>query len=167
MAYSNKYYACFDGDNDINYYRLLTAWSENEHHEFTFNDAHALTQARDTSSEETIKRSLRERLKNSKALVVLVGKNTKNLYKFVRWEIEQAIAMGLPIIVVNINKKRSMDNDLCPPILRTTLAVHISFEQKIIGYAMKDWLTSVEIHKKNGDQCPCIYTDSVYKNLGL
>lgn len=167
MAYRNKFYACFDGDNDIIYYRLLTAWNENDNIEFSFNDAHALSQARDSSSEETIKRSLKERLKNSKALVVLVGKNTKNLYKFVRWEIEQAIGMDLPIIVVNLNKKRYMDEELCSPILKNALAVHISFEQKIIGFAMTDWLISLQAHKRNAHNGPVYYFDSVYKNLGL
>ena len=36
--------------------------------------------------------------------MVLVGEKTKNLYKFVRWEIELAIKLGLPIIVANLNK---------------------------------------------------------------
>lgn len=167
MAYRNKYYACFDGDTDIHYYYLLTAWSANQDHEFNLYDAHALSQARDSSSEETIKRSLRERLRNSKALIVLVGESTKNLYKFVRWEIEVAISYNLPIIVVNLNGKRAMDDTLCPPILRTELAVHIPFKQSIIWHAMNDWLISVNRHKRDGYKGPCYYLDSVYNSLGL
>lgn len=167
MPYRNKYYACFDGDSDINYYRLLTAWSANQDYEFNLYDAHALSQARDSSSEETIKRSLRERLRNSKALIVLVGENTKNLYKFVRWEIEVAISYNLSIIVVNLNGKRTLDDVLCPPILKTELAIHIPFKKEIIWYAMKNWLSTDINHRKNGIKEPRIYNDSVYKSLGL
>lgn len=167
MAYRNKFYACFDGDNDIQYYRLLTAWSANENHEFNLYDAHALSQARDSSSEETIKRSLRERLKNSKALIVIVGKNTRNLFKFVRWEMEVALDYDMPIIVVNINNKRRLDDALCPPIIRDELAIHISFEQKIIWHAMNNWPSSHAKYRIQGEKGDYYYSDSVYQSLGL
>ncbi|HEU0228738.1 MAG TPA: hypothetical protein VFQ86_13445 [Arachidicoccus soli] len=48
-------YACFDGDNDIHYYRLMQAWHKNERFYFTFINAHDITQAREASTEETIK----------------------------------------------------------------------------------------------------------------
>ena len=98
MAYRNKTYVAFDGDNDMSYYRMMTAWSANENVSFNFYNAHDLNSARDTSSEQQIKRQLRERMKNSKLFILLVGEKTKNLYKFVRWEIEQALVMELPII---------------------------------------------------------------------
>lgn len=167
MAYRNKFYVCFDGDNDIIYYRLLTAWSENQNHEFNLYDAHALSQARDSSTEETIKRSLRERLKNSKALIVLIGKNTKNLYKFVRWEMEVALEYGLPIIAVNLNGKRQIDNVFCPPIIRDELVIHISFHQKIIWHAMNNWVDFHYKAKREGKSGPFLYNDGIYKSLGI
>ena len=36
-------------------------------------------------------------MKNASAVVVLVGEKTKNLYKYVRWELELALELGLPI----------------------------------------------------------------------
>lgn len=62
-------------------------------------------------------------MSNSKIFVLLVGEGTRNLYKFVRWEIEQAIKSDLPIIVVNLPKTpggegKSMDSDRCPKIAR-------------------------------------------------
>jgi len=103
MAYKNKTYVCFDADNDIHYYRLMTAWKENDKIAFNFHNAHEINNLRDGSSEETIKRKLRERLENTKVLVVLIGEHTKNLYKYVRWEIEYAIENNIPIIGVNLN----------------------------------------------------------------
>ena len=60
---------------------------------------------------------------NSKVFVLLVGEKTRFLYRFVRWEIELAIKKDLPIIVVNLNNKRTIDRSLCPAIARDTLAI--------------------------------------------
>lgn len=160
-------YTCFDGDNDIRYYRLMQAWHENENFDFTFVNAHDITQARDTSTEETIKRSLRTRLNSSDVLIVLVGDSTKNLFKFVRWEIEVAIEKNMPIIVVNLNKKRYIDSELCPPILRNTLAIHIPFAHKIVDFAIKYWPRWHKTYQQNGKTGPFYYEQSVYTNLGI
>src|SRR5690606_37886572 len=132
-------YVCFDGDKDIHYYRLMTAWNENTRFNFNFKNAHEITQARDSSTEETIKRSLRLRLRASDILIVLVGESTKNLYKYVRWEIEVAIELGLAIIVVNLNGKKQLDHERCPAILRNISAIHIPFGLAIIDYAIRTW----------------------------
>jgi len=68
MAYRSKTYIAFDGDNDIRYYRLMTAWAANEKFEMNFVNAHDLNFAWDTSEEESVKRQLRERFANSKLL---------------------------------------------------------------------------------------------------
>jgi nucleoside 2-deoxyribosyltransferase len=159
-------YACFDGDTDIHYYRLMTAWHENEKFDFTFINAHDITQARDTSTEESIKASLRKRLNASDILIVLVGERTKNLYKFVRWEIEVAIEKGMPIIAVNLNKAKSRDNDRCPAILRDALAIHVPFSSKIVNYAIKNWPQQHATYRKVGDTGAYHYNESVYTNLG-
>ena len=167
MAYRNKTYVCFDADNDIRYYRLMTAWKENERIAFNFHNAHEINNLRDGSSEATIKRKLRERLQNTKVLVVLIGEHTKNLYKYVRWEIEYAIEKDIPIIAVNLNKKKRKDDKLCPPLLRGELAIHIPFGQKIIDYALNHWPSSHVSHRKNGDTGAYYYKDSVYAGLNL
>lgn len=110
MPYRNKTYVCFDGDNDYHYYSLMKAWKQNDGLPFNFFDAHDLNAARDTSLTESIRRQLRERLNNSKILVVLIGENTRYLYRFVRWEMEQALDLGLPIIGVNLNGLRQQDS---------------------------------------------------------
>lgn len=160
-------YACFDGDNDILQYRLMTAWDANDKFDFKFVNAHELTQARDTSTEESIKSSLRKRLNASDILVVLVGEKTKNLYKFVRWEIEVAIEKGMPIIAVNLNKSKTRDNDRCPAILRNALAIHVPFGSKIVNYAIKNWPAQYAAHTKKGDTGAYYYDESIYTGLGL
>lgn len=155
-------YVCFDGDKDIYNYRLMTAWNANSRFVFNFNNAHDLTQSRDTSTEETIKRSLKTRLKASDTLIVLIGESTKNLYKFVRWEIEVAIELGLSIIAVNLNGLRDLDYERCPAILRNTSAIHVSFNPAIINHAINFW---PPVHKNYNS--PKIYSQETYNSLGL
>ena len=103
MPYRNKTFVSFDGDNDMPYYRLMCAWKQNDNIPFNFYNAHDLNYARDSSHEESIKVQLRIRMQNSKEFILLIGEKTRYLYKFVRWEIEQALARELPIIAVNLN----------------------------------------------------------------
>ena len=167
MAYRNKTYICFDGDNDMLYYNLMKAWKQNDNTEFNFYNAHDLNHALDTSMEETIKRKLRERLNNTKMFVVLLGEHTKYLTKFVRWKMEQAKKMELPIIVVNLNNKRTVDNDRFPSALNDYITVSIPFKAKIMQYALENWESSFNYYKNNNKVDKYIYKDSVYSELGL
>lgn len=166
MAYRNKTYICFDGDTDISYYRLMQAWKDNENHDFNFHNAHDLNTARDSSQEESIKQQLRERFANSKLLIVLIGEKTKLLTKFVKWEMEVALKLGLPIVGVNLNGARKQD-DRCPPAIKSELAIYVPFRQKIVAYAMDRWPDSHKKHRKNSESGPYYYQDSVYESLGL
>lgn len=147
MQYTNKTYVAFDADKDIHYYHLMKAWKNSQHISFNFYDAHNINSARDTSTEETIKTRLRERMSNAKAFILLIGEGTRYLYKFVRWEIEQAINRDIPIIAVNINGLQKMDNNRCPPILSNELAIHVPFKQAIIEHALENWIKSHNNHK--------------------
>lgn len=167
MAYSNKTYVAFDGDNDISYYRLMTAWKQNENIKFNFYNAHDLNNARDSSLESSIKRQLTERIKNTKVFVLLIGESTQYLYKFVRWEIEKAIELKLPIICVNLNGIRNKDDERCPPILRAALAVHISFNAKILQYALEYWPNFHQKVQNEGKTGAYYYNEQTYRDLGL
>ena len=159
MPYRTKIYVIFDGDNDIHYYRLLQAWDKNEDIDFEFNDAHELEQCRDSSKEETIKRSLRERLKATKIVLLLIGEHTKNLTKFVKWEVETAIDMELPIICVNLNGNNKMD-DLAPQSwLEDYPCIYVPYEKDKIVRAIKSWPDSFIKHRNNGDTASYYYKD--------
>lgn len=166
MAYRNKVYVSMDADNDLNYYYLMKAWKQSDKTDFNFFDAHDLNNIYD-KSEESIKAGLRERLKNTKIFVLLVGEHTRYLYKFVRWEIEEAIKRGLPCIVVNLNGRRSMDSDRCPPIIKSELAIHISFNSKIMQYALENWPDSDSSKRQKGESGPYGYNAETYNRLGL
>jgi hypothetical protein len=164
MAYRNKTYICFDGDNDMRYYCMMQAWKDNDNMDFNFHNAHDLNTARDSSQEESIKRQLRERFANSKLFIVLIGEKTKHLTKFVKWEMEVALRLDLPIVGVNLNKSRRQD-DRCPPTIEDQLAVYVPFGQKIITHAMDNWPTSHKKYREQGKTGAFHYVDSVYENL--
>jgi hypothetical protein len=133
-------YVAFDGDKDKWAYAFMKGWKTNDRVDFDFEDAHDLDEMTSRAQGEVyVKLKLKERMKNSEALVVIVGEKTKNLYKFVRWEIELAIELGLPIIVSNLNNKTRLDSELCPAILRDACAAHIPFKKDAIKYALSNW----------------------------
>jgi hypothetical protein len=166
MPYRNKTYIAFDGDNDMWAYAYMKGWKQNDNIDFNFYDAHDLNNALDTSTEYTIKRKLSDRMNNAKLFILLVGKHTKNLYKFVRWEIETAIKLELPIIVVNLNEKKELDKELCPPIARDTLAIHVPYEKNVIMYSMDNWPEYHKKYKSEGKSGAYYWNDSIYKMLG-
>ena len=166
MPYRNKTYNCFDADSDIKYYYLMKAWKQNDNTDFNFYDAHDLNNIWAHSSEETIKRRLRERLKNTKTFIILIGERTRYLYKYVRWEVEYAVDNDLPIISVNLNGSRCKDDNLCPPIIRDRLAIHVAFGLQIVRYALDRWELRHKELRKEGKDGAYHYPDSVYEQLG-
>lgn len=139
MSYKNKTYVMFDADTDMKMYRIMQMWKSNDKVDFNFHNAHELNNLRATASEEQIKRKLRERLNNTKQAILLVGDSTKNLYKFVRWEIELAINMDIPVIAVNLCKTNG-STVKTPPILKNNAYfVSVPFEQAKIRYALDNF----------------------------
>jgi MTH538 TIR-like domain (DUF1863) len=167
MAYRNKVFVSFDGDNDMNYYRLMTAWKQHDNMTFNFANAHDLNYARDTSLEESIKAQLRFRLQNSKVFVLLIGASTRYLRKFVLWEIEQALSLALPIIGVNINGLRQQDAERTPALLRDKLAIYISFNAKILEHTLENWPVTCAQLRQQGKTGPYYYNEVTYRALGL
>lgn len=158
MAYRNGTYVAFHAngtseptESDMKYYRLLQAWHENEDHEFSISNSHEKTAAvRDSSLRETLRRRLRERLANSKNLLLILGKTTKFDTDWIPFEIECAADdFKLPIIVaytayeaVPPNSDQNVLRSWWPAALAnridsdTTRTMHISFKQRPIHDAL-------------------------------
>jgi hypothetical protein len=145
----------------------MKGWKVNERVEFDFRDAHDIgTMTGRAQDEAYVKSELRKRMQASKQVLVLVGESTKNLRKFVGWEIDLALKMGLPVIVVNLNDNRRMDSDRCPVPLRTGYVVHVAYKRAIIKYALENFPGEFATRDPNltGDR---YYTDEVYRSSGL
>jgi hypothetical protein len=134
-------YVIFDGDTDKWAYAYMNGWKTNKNIDFTYENAHDLdTMTGRAQDERYVKSKLRERMRRSTAVVVLVGEKTKNLYKYVRWELELALELGLPIIVANLNEKNRQDDDRCPAIIRDKgCVVHVPYKLSALKHAMNNW----------------------------
>ena len=145
MSYRNKTYVPFDAGSgvvtepDLCNYRLMKAWKNNENIDFNFHDAHDINNITGRAQEAQIKKKLRERFKNAKQFVVIAGKNTKSNTTFVKWEIEIALALKLPIIVAYMNKSEKLDESVCPTALVDENCVHVPFSPKKIKHALDNF----------------------------
>lgn len=142
---------------DIHYYRLMQAWKANEHIDFDFVDCQLQS---DIKSEEEayIKRKCRERINLAGKYVMLIGEDTRNKYKYVRWEAEVAIEKECTIIGVNLDGRRQMVETTCPSIIRDVGAIFVPYSPKIIAYALEKYQM-----KESGNY---YYKDEVYQKLG-
>lgn len=75
----------------------------------------------------------------SRVVVSLIGERTRDLYKCVRWELEQALTRSLPLIGVNLNGRRAQDSARCPPGIRDALVVYVSFHSALLQHALEHW----------------------------
>jgi len=145
----------------------MRGWKVNDRVEFDFRDAHDLgTMTTRAQDEAYVKSELRQRMKASKQVLVLVGESTKYLRKFVGWEIDLALKLDLPLIVVNLNGKREMDSDLCPAPLRTGYIVHIAYKRAIIKHALEQF-PSEFVGRDRTATGPRNYANDDYRRMGI
>ncbi len=182
MAYRSGTYIAFHAEgstdptaSDIRYYRMLKAWHENDAVEFKFVNSHEkVASVRDTSQKETIRRSLRVRLDNSKNMVLIVGARTRFDDDFVPYEIAYAVdTCGIPIIAAypqqGVIRNPSALANLWPDALRARIAngsagvIHIPFNRKVIDDAISQF--SYNSMPKGGGLG--IYGDDAYRSFGL
>ena len=163
MGYRNKTYVIFDGDEDMWAYRFMRGWKANQHIDFDFYDAHDIKKMPRATDEAYVKRVLTERLSNTKQAIVLCGEKTKNLYRFVRWEMETCLNQSIPIVVANLNANRKMDEGRCPPILKGKGAMHVAFGAHIIKFALDNYATNPKEYKSATNW---YYGDQIYRDLG-
>ncbi|WP_027668099.1 TIR domain-containing protein [Rhizobium leguminosarum] len=138
-SHTDPSYVIFDGDTDAWAYQFMRGWKANERVDFNFFDAHSLdTMTSRAQSEDYVKQNLEERMRQSSAAIVIIGEKMKNLYRFVRWELELALDLKLPIVATNLSDSRQQDAN-CPPIIRDQCVVHVPFKMRVIRFALDNW----------------------------
>jgi hypothetical protein len=169
VSYRNKTYVAFASE-DIHCYRLMEAWRDNDKIEFEFFDAHDLYISRDTSKSETIKRNLSERMKNAKQFILLGSADAKRKggdgRSFLAHEVSTMISLNLPIVIANLDGKRTVDQTVIPkPLLDASYyTVSVSFQPKVIMHALDHYAAEFASSTKKG---PHQYGADTYKSLGL
>lgn len=105
-------YIAFDGlgetnptKSDFKYYGTIQAWDSHKSIDFKFVNSHEKTAAvRDTSTRETLKARIRERLAMSKNIVVIISSQTRKRGSLLSYEIEQAVdKYKLPLIITYVD----------------------------------------------------------------
>lgn len=160
MSYRTKTYIAGDWDHDKDAVVKLHQWNDSSKYGLSFSDAHELKQARDTSLNCSIKKSLAERLDASKTFILIVGEHTKELRaggcqycnsynsylgtcsrrytvdtrSYIDFECKKAIRDGLKIIV--LYKSTTINRDKCPEVIRRD-GIHAPMK-KWVGNTL-DW----------------------------
>lgn len=180
MAYRNGTYIAFHAEgntdptaSDIKYFNMMKAWHHNDDIEFRFSDSHQKTYSvRDTSTRDTLLARLRERLNESKNMVLIIGNRTRFDTDNVPYEITYAIdTCGLPIICTYPNQGAILSTDhlrgLWPEALRaridngTARTLHIPFNRDLIDRGIRQFNLS------NMPGWPItIYLAEVYRQCG-
>lgn len=169
MSYRNKTYVAFASE-DIHLYRLMEAWRDNDKIDFDFFDAHDLFISRDTSSRDTIKRNLRQRLKNAKQIVLIGSADAKRKggdgYSFLAHEIDVIMEFNLPIVVANKGGDRTINYGFIPkPLLDMNYyTLSVSLQPAIIKFALDNYAAGYAASTKKG---PHYYTADKYSSLGI
>jgi len=184
MAYRNGTYVAFHangtnipgGKSDIDYYNLLKAWSSKTDDDFTMCNSHEKTsQVKDTSGPERLRAVLRERLRNSKNMVLIIGSTTKFDDDWVPFEISEAVdRFKIPIIATYIYistpiRNPSMYKSRWPAALATRInnetasVIHIPFKKA----ALLDAIGQFSHNKLPLGKGLGRYNDDAYRNFGI
>lgn len=161
MAYRNGTYIAFDGLgqtdpklSDFKYYSIMEAWARNKSIDFKYVDSHDKTCAvRDSSLRATLESRIRERLSNSKNVVVILSTDTRKVGSMLIYEIEQAVDKHeLPLILAYVDYKvlaspwelsSYWPNALSSRIRnKTARAIHIPFIKEAILDAINQFTMS-------------------------
>lgn len=96
--------------------------------------------------------------------ILALAKKLKNYksFSYARRTLERATKND----AVNLNGERSIDLDLCPPIIRDEYVVHIPFKMKIIKYSMNNFPNQYH-NRKDNDGGRLAYPKSVFVSLEL
>ncbi|MBJ7308713.1 TIR domain-containing protein [Rugamonas sp. CCM 8940] len=183
MAYRNGTYVAFHangtnipGQSDIKYYQLMRAWSFKPDDEFTLVNSHEKASAvRDTSQAATLRRSLHERLANSKNMVLIIGGTTKSDTDWVPFEIENAVdKYKIPIIATYVDYDKPIRNPAAlvsywPEALKrriengTANVIHVPFKKTVLMNAMGQFSHNNPPPGKGYGY----YSDEAYKSFGI
>ena len=181
MAYRNGIYIAFHAnktkqptESDMKYYSLLKAWNVRSNDEFHFVNSHDKAAAvRDSSKRETLEASLKSRLRNSKNMILVIGKTTKEDTDWVPFEIRYAVdECNIPIIAAYTGYGRigapNQLSALWPKAFATRISngsarvIHIPFKRSPLTAAVGQF--DLSNYPKNGLR---YYSQEAYPSWGL
>lgn len=158
MAYRNGTYIAFDGLgqtnptlSDFKYYGTIQAWAVNKKINFKYIDSHDKTcSVKDSSLRSTLEARIRERLSNSKNMIVILSSDTRKKGSMLSYEIEMAVDYyKIPLIITYVDyqvvAKPAQLSKYWPKALSsriadgTAKAIHIPFAKDAILNSIKQF----------------------------
>lgn len=183
MANRTGTYVAFDGlgktdpsQSDQKYYRTLQMWNANNSIDFKITNSHEKTyQVRDTSTPDTLKARIQERLRASKNVLVILSSDTRKSGSMLSYEIEQAVdTYKLPLVIAYIGYQVVLQPRLLsshwPNSLSSRIGnaqgnmIHIPFAKEPIMDALPRF--TVNGDKPNGG-VHGFYNADTHRNWGL
>jgi hypothetical protein len=157
----------------MKYYNTLRMWNVRKDDDFRFVNSHEKRNVRDWSSRETLRRALRERINNSKHLLLIIGETTKFDTDWVPFEIEHAVDnCKIPIIAAytgyNTIVRPRFLRDVWPEALKKRIddgsarVIHVAFKKEPIRAAIERF-----DHANLPDGSLVHYTEQAYIKWGL
>ena len=107
---ADKIFVSYDYDNDRHYKNLLLAWNANDEFDLNFYDQSADVSV-DSKDASYIKSVIKGRIENSSHFLCLIGKETSKS-GWIKWEIDQAVALKKKIIAVKIDQSYSSPDNI-------------------------------------------------------
>lgn len=165
-------------ETDFRFYNLLKGWNKMKNRDFKIVNSHEkIRQIRGWSSEPTIVKTLKARMKASKRFMLLVGDKTRFDDDYIPFEIEYAVKeCGLPVIICFVNERKRLTKNtyraeldlLIPKTLKDLMktdevkTIHIPFRERIMSKALDDFDINNMPNHSSG-----LYLESVYDNIYL
>ena len=163
-------------DTDFKYYNLLKGWNKMKNREFNIVNSHEkIRQISRWSSESTIVKTLKERMRASKRFMLLVGDKTRLDDDYIPFEIEYAIKeCRLPVIICFVNERNRLTtktytselDKLIPQLLKDLMksnevrTILIPFRERIMSKALDDFDVNNMPKYSSG-----LYNDIVYESI--
>lgn len=110
---SEKLFVSYRADEEgAKYKNMLVAWSKNDngHFDIKFEDT-SVGVSINSEDANYIKRRIKEKISESKTVLVLIGKETHKS-EWVEWEIDKALELNKKVVAVKIKKSYSTPTNL-------------------------------------------------------
>lgn len=159
---AKKIYISYDHDKDVVYYDMLSAWFSDS--DVTFVSHSLPSDIKNTPKSLTnAVNGINEKMRGTSAFVILISENTKDISNNMLFEINLALGNDIPIIAVNVNGLRYIDENNCPSILKDKHVLHIAMNSRVLRLAIEIWPDYYKSHPEEALKGPRFFADKAYE----
>lgn len=162
---NDKIFVIFDFEKDLKLYNEMETWKNSEGESFNLVNSYETYKLLDKEQDEKIKELINLKIEGSSLATIILGQGIKSMRKLVKWQIEAAITLNIPLVVMNLNRIQSVDYDRVPSALKNVLALHTIFDPTMLEVSLHDWVIKFRDFKNNDKKGPYKYSLKTYELL--